>query len=257
MKKIKYFKHIVKKLEHFLNIQTKQSSELIDKSLGSQKGQVEFLINNFFNYEENGLKKNGYFVDLASGDGVRFSNTYFLEQYLEWTGILIEPNPKFAENIKSYRTSKFLDYCIGDKDNEEVKFRIDNLMLGGIVGDSYDNNLRYRAHELEKAEIIKLKTRSLTSVLNEENSPRIIDYLSLDVEGAEELILSNFNFKKYRFKFISIERPTKKIDLILDSNDYVQLNHLKSEVYYCHREYLKYVNLSPKLTFKITEQKDW
>ena len=29
---------------------------------GDQKGQVEYLINNVFNYELNGLKKNGYFA---------------------------------------------------------------------------------------------------------------------------------------------------------------------------------------------------
>ena len=46
MEKIKYLKYIVKKLEEFLTIQTKKPNELLDKSLGSQKGQVEFLINN-------------------------------------------------------------------------------------------------------------------------------------------------------------------------------------------------------------------
>lgn len=257
MEKIKYLKYIVKKLEEFLTIQTKKPNELLDKSLGSQKGQVEFLINNFFNYEKNGLKKRGYFVDLACGDGVKFSNTYFLEQYLDWNGVLIEPNPKFTENIKSSRTSQFVDYCIGDQDNKEVQFRIDNLMLGGIIGESFDNNSRYRAHELENAEIIKIKTRTLCSVLDEVNSPKTIDYLSLDVEGAEEFILSNFNFKKYKFKFMSIERPSKKLDIILDENNYVQINHLKTEVYYCHRENLKDVNLSPKLKFQVTSQKDW
>jgi hypothetical protein len=32
---------------------------------GDQKGQVDYLINNIFNYEKFGLKKNVFFVDLA------------------------------------------------------------------------------------------------------------------------------------------------------------------------------------------------
>ena len=44
------------------------------------------------------------------------------------------------------------------------------------------------------------------------NAPKHIDYLSLDIEGAEGLALhENFPFHKYQFSIITIERP--KFDL--------------------------------------------
>ena len=255
IKKIKFFKYLLKQQETYLSNQNLPKHKKIDKSLGSQKGQVEFLINNFFNYEKNGLKKNGYFVDLACADGIKYNNTYFLEKYLNWTGILIEPNPKFKDSIEKYRISNYVNYCIGQNNTDIVDFRIDNKMLGGIVGESFDNNTRNRNKELASYETITLQTRTLESVLHEFNAPKIIDYLSLDVEGAEEFILKNFNFKKYKFKFLTIERPSADLDIKLDSEDYAQVHHSGMDVFYSHKEFLDEINFNPKLLFKITPQK--
>lgn len=255
--KLNRIKNVFKNLESFLKSKNLTYQDSIDTSLGSQKGQVEFLINNFFDYENNGLKKNGIFVDLACADGITYNNTYFLEQYLNWSGLLIEPNPKFKESIKKYRTSNFIDYCISNQNDKEVDFRIDNLLLGGFVGEEFDNNYKTRKEELKNAEIIRLKTKTLETVFNEFNMPDTIDYLSLDVEGAEESILLNFNFDKYKFKFLTIERPTTKLDIVLESNGYIQLLHAWFDVFYCHRDYLENINFKPKKVFKLTPQKDY
>ena len=255
IKKIKFLKYLLKQQEIYLSNQNLPQHKKIDKSLGSQKGQVEFLINNFFNYEKNGLKKNGYFVDLACADGVKYSNTYFLEKYLKWTGILIEPNPKFKDSIEKNRISNYVNYCIGQNNTDNIDFRIDNEMLGGIVGDNFDNNTRGSNKESDSYETITLQTRTLESVLIEFNAPNIIDYLSLDVEGAEEFILKNFNFKKYKFKFLTIERPSTYLDIKLDSENYVQIHHSGMDVFYSHKEFIDEINFNPNLHFKITPQK--
>ena len=110
--------------------------------------------------------------------------------------------------------SEIIKECIGSTDGQEVEFRIDNKLLAGIVGEQFDNNHFLREEELKTAEIINLKTRKLETILDENNAPKIIDYLSLDVEGAEEFILSSFNFEKYKFKFMTIERPTNKLNIL-------------------------------------------
>ena len=43
--------------------------------------------------------------------------------------------------------------------------------------------------------------QSLQEILKKAKAPKIIDYLSLDVEGAELEVLKNFPFKKYKFLF--------------------------------------------------------
>ncbi len=37
------------------------------------------------------LKKDGYFLEIGASDGVKFSNTYLLEQKYNWSGICVEP----------------------------------------------------------------------------------------------------------------------------------------------------------------------
>ena len=77
--------------------------------LKSQKGQVRFLLEIVFNYKFNGLKRNGYFVDLAAGQPKELSNTYFIEKYLNWEGLLIDGNPLFAKKLRAERKNKVLE----------------------------------------------------------------------------------------------------------------------------------------------------
>jgi hypothetical protein len=106
-------------------------SEHLNATFGDQKGQVDFLLNKFFNYEMNGLRERGFFLDLAAADGITGSNTFFLERNLGWKGILFEPNPNNKASILKTRSSPLVTACVSDQAGKTVKFRIDNGQLGG------------------------------------------------------------------------------------------------------------------------------
>ena len=224
---------------------------------GDQKGQVDFLINNVFNYERSGLKRNGFFVDLACADGVNINNSYFLEKYLGWTGLLFEPNPGYKESINAHRTSPLVTECVTDSPNDTVRFRIDNGMLGGIVSDDTDNNDRIRGDELTKAKVIEIATTTLLLELDKIHAPKIIDFLSLDIEGAEWIALRNFDFNKYKFVCMAIERPNESLDMLLEKHGYRQVAHLLYDVIYVHIDFLEGVNFLPNIKFAFTPPKDW
>jgi hypothetical protein len=53
------------------------------------------------------------------------------------------------------------------------------------------------------------------------NAPSLIDFLSLDVEGAELDVLKGIDFTKYNFKYMVIEcRDINKMDTFLTKLDY-------------------------------------
>ena len=107
-----------------INIWRQQRFERsLKATYGDQKGQVRFLINNVFNYQKNGLKRDGFFVDLACADGVYLNNTLFLEKYLQWRGVLFEPNYNYHAQIKKCRTSKLVTACVSDQADKLIKFR--------------------------------------------------------------------------------------------------------------------------------------
>ncbi|PRY21391.1 FkbM family methyltransferase [Aliiruegeria haliotis] len=221
---------------------------------GDQKGQVDFLINSLFNYEKNGLPRGGYFVDLACADGVRINNSLFLERHLGWKGLLFEPNPRFRKRIEAHRTSPLVTRCVTDRIGSVEQFRIDNGMLGGIVSDATDNNPRFRGEELKAAEIIEVETTTLAHELDQAGAPSTIDFLSLDVEGAEWIVMRKFPFDRYQFKFMTIERPPPELDLLLDKQGYRQVAHMRSDVIYAHETQLPDINLNPALDFAFTPQ---
>ena len=196
-------------------------------------------------------------MDLACADAVRFNNTYFLEHYLDWEGLLFEPNARFHESIRSRRKSPLVTLCITDEAEKLVPFRIDNGMLGGIVSEETDNNEKNRLHELKSAEIVNMKTTTLEKELRQHSSPKLIDFLSLDVEGAEWIVLKDFPFDEYQFRCMAIERPNKKLDILLDSCGYRQVAHLSFDVIYVHKDFLQDMAWSPNSKFSFTPPKDW
>ena len=224
-------------------------------SLGDQKGQVAFLISFIYNYELNGLPKNGFFVDLATGDGITKNNTLFLEKHLGWTGLLIEPNPVFHDSIRKNRSNPLIEAVVASEDGRNVQFRLDNGHLGGVIDGEADNRPQDNIGTRKKHVVVNKSTRSLASILDEHAAPSLIDFLSLDVEGYEHQVLKDFPFDRYRFRAMAVERPTPTIDVLLDAKGYVQVAHLSFDVIYVHRNFLPEVNFKPNVIFSLTPRK--
>ena len=92
--------------------------------------------------------------------------------------------------------------------------------------------------------------------MDEFNAPETIDYLSLDVEGAETRILRGFPFHKYKFLAMTIERPTVELNELLFKNGYVFVKNSTMDSYYVHNT-ISNLNLIKKDPFKQIPPKDW
>jgi Methyltransferase FkbM domain len=185
-----------------------------------QHGQ-DVAVAKFFNF-----KSNGYFVDLAANDAVWASNTFSLEQNFDWKGICIEANPIYWYRLAFRTNCHLVGSIVGGADLEEVKINLPHDPkksgpFGGIVGDNFDNK---RAGGTAEPRY----TASLMSILKKFKAPKIIDYLSLDVEGAEEFIMTDFPFHEpYTFRVISIERPKEKLMKKLQDAGYTHVIDFK------------------------------
>jgi FkbM family methyltransferase len=160
----------------------------------SQFGQDVHIINNIYNN-----KKGGYFVDIGAYDGINMSNTYLLEKSYDWKGICVEANPRYFKNLENVRASININNAIYINDTDELDF-IDDIN-GGCSGFQKTNSHNF----LNDCPIIKVRTKNLTNLLQENNAPNFIDYLSIDTEGSEYDILNSHNFDKYKFGYITVE----------------------------------------------------
>ena len=82
--------------------------------------------------------------------------------------------------------------------------------MSGLSTESYAATLEIIQNH-GKSKIVKnrVKTITVNDILKEQKS---IDFLSIDVEGAEMEILQSVDFKKYEFRVISVEnnQPEKQ-----------------------------------------------
>jgi hypothetical protein len=83
--------------------------------LNSQVSQDKTVMQIFDN------KKGGYFIDCAANHATRISNTKALETRLGWTGLCIEPHPKYHQGYANRRCT-LVDAVVGQKDNEKITF---------------------------------------------------------------------------------------------------------------------------------------
>ena len=168
---------------------------LESKSLYSQ-GKEEVIVRDFFRD-----RTNGFFLDVGAAWPVASSNTYYLEDRLGWTGIAIDALPEYGPSWeKSRPRSRFYSYLVTDHaDTLEPFYRAD---LTGVSSFS-KQQARGPSGELGFEEM-RVPSITLNSLL-ERNGVSRIDFLSMDIEGAELLALAGFDIDRFRPELVCIE----------------------------------------------------
>ena len=79
--------------------------------------EEEWIIRDFFND-----RHGGYFVDVGANHYRHYSNTYYLDAVLGWSGIAVEPQREFADGyVKNRPRTKFKALFVSDESNEQAK----------------------------------------------------------------------------------------------------------------------------------------
>lgn len=175
---------------------------------------------------------NGFFVELGANDGVTQSNSLYFELKRNWRGILVEPSPNnflICKEQRSTNNSIFCNACVSfDYKEKYVDIVYADLMsisknLNTDLNDKTEH-IKVGKEYLKKNEAIfefGSIARPLNDLLIESNAPKLIDFLSLDVEGAELEVLKGINFEQFKFKYMLIEaRDFSRIEEFLSSHGY-------------------------------------
>lgn len=150
--------------------------------------------------------KRGFFIDIGAYDGVQTSNTYLLEQH-GWQGICIEANLEMFKLLEKNRSSVNVHAAVTDHKGI-INFGIDKIGEG-----------------------IEVPCDTLNNILTDNNCPKEIDYLSIDIEGHELTVFSCFDFSKWDIKLMTVEHnlyldgPAKKYALyeLLTKNGFTRV----------------------------------
>ena len=171
---------------------------------------------------ENDFKRNGFFVEFGATNGIDLSNTYLLEKEFGWSGILAEPAKIWHHDLKLNRSCSIDTDCVWSKSNTLLEFN--EVSVGELSTISRFNGNDWAKKERRSGLSYKVNTISLLDLLRKYHAPKLIDYLSIDTEGSEYEILSNFDFNEFQFNVITCEHNftpmREKIYKLLVNNGY-------------------------------------
>ena len=202
------------------------------KSPYSGLNKLDKKIEEYLNYDD------GFFVELGANDGVTQSNTLYLEKHQKWKGVLVEPTPhnflKCLEN-RSKLNHIVCNACVPfDYPEKFVEIIFSNLMSTpvGLESDiespdkNADDGLRWLKPHWKNFSFGAV-AKPLNEILLEANAPKLIDLLSLDVEGAEIAVLKGINHTQFRFRYILVEsRDDVKTISYMNSINYEYISKL-------------------------------
>lgn len=181
------------------------------------------------------LPKKGYYADIGAHDGRSFSNTFHLEKD-GWRGLLVEPVlPTYFRllQIRSDSSNYFANVaCVSFQNNSKnLLMSYGDLMsfapeISTVDAEEWRNSAKQFLNRNETITDTWVPVKTLTAILTEAKSPNFIDFLSIDVEGAEFDVISGIDFTKYAFGLICLE--TYKPDII---QEFMQTHGYTSKMY--------------------------
>lgn len=158
-----------------------------------------------------GSRKNGFYVDIGAHHPVYYSNTYHF--YLKgWNGVNIEATPEVINLFNQLRSrDKNINACIGKKSGELVTFFEFEQAALNTISESMAKDCEDKGHKI-------IRKREMTTVnindLLEKHVPKNkeIDFLTIDIEGLDNLIITSLNFDRFSPAAILVEDHKFKIE---------------------------------------------
>lgn len=206
----------------------------------SQYGQDRYIYETFFKN-----RKGGFFIEFGALDGLLDSNTLFFEQYLGWTGILIEPNPDAFALLKHHRPRCHLEnIAISDQNDIQSFVKIAGNFYGWSGLEHYlEPQHRRRIEQYihpEEVQKIEVEVHDL-SWLVDKYALKHVDLMSIDTEGSEERIMRSFPWSKLKVSVFCIENNFDNYDIsdLMSSQGYTKVARIGTDDIFAHRSLVK------------------
>ena len=187
-----------------------------DPQYFSQFGEDCFL------HELFGGKTTGCCVEVGGNDGLLNSNSCHFEK-LGWQTILIEPIPALCATIRARRPAAMVIECAASDGAGTCDFHVAVGVDGmsTMIGDG--SHQRAIRREGGRVETITVQMRTLDDILASADVTTI-DFMTIDVEGAEMRVLAGISLARWRPRILIVEDNSH-------GRDPAVIEHLRNQGY--------------------------
>jgi len=167
----------------------------------SQDGE-DMVLHSFFEVHSKSYK--GFYVDVGAHHPVRFSNTYFFYKK-GWRGINIDATPGSISLFDWFRKRDVnLEVGIGPERDNLIFYCFDEPALNTFSKEIAQERASGGRYKIRKE--VRVPIQPLSEILEQHlPSGQKIDFLSVDVEGLDEVVLRSNDWTRFRPTFVLAE----------------------------------------------------
>lgn len=150
-------------------------------------------------------KADGFYVDIGAHHPIRHSNTYLLYRR-GWRGINIDATPGSMAEFRRLRPRDINVECLVASDPSPRRFHVFNEPALNTASPTMARERPTENAQYQVTREVELRPRTLASLLDE-FVPRgkMIDLMSVDVEGLDLDVLSSNDWQRYRPSLLLVE----------------------------------------------------
>jgi len=152
-------------------------------------------------------RKNGFYVDVGCYHPIHRNNTYLLHKQ-DWKGVNIDTS-EFSIDLFNHMRPNDLNYnCAISNKNEMIKLFYQKELSQLSTTKREQAETVFQGNFIEK----EIQAFTLDEILNRDRYKNIkIDFLDIDVEGADLKVLEGLSFDKFKPELVCVEIHAKEI----------------------------------------------
>lgn len=133
------------------------------------------------------------YLDIGAHHPYILSNTALLNE-LGSKGINVEPDPILFDFFLKYRENDInLNFGVSNMEGEQDFYIINNPVLNTFSKNEAEKYKLEGDFKIEK--VIKLKTLKVQSIISDYANNKFPEFLNIDAEGIDEIIIDSIDFK--------------------------------------------------------------
>ena len=144
----------------------------------------------------------GFYIDIGAGHPV-YDNVSFAFYLRGWTGITVEPNPWLAQLSEGVRPLDVrIQSLVGERPGAATYYLVEDFHGLSTTVEGHARAAHSKFGKRSQAMTMPLTT---LQTLCEQYAPAAIDFLKIDVEGAEREVLAGADWRRFRPKVVIAE----------------------------------------------------
>jgi FkbM family methyltransferase len=149
-----------------------------------------------------GEQASGFYIDVGAGHPV-YDNVSFAFYLGGWRGITVEPNPWLAQLSEAVRPrDSRVQSLVGAAAGEATYYLVEDFHG---LSTTVESHARAAQSEYGKRSQAMTMPVATLRALCEQHAPAEIDFLKIDVEGAERAVIEGGDWQRFRPKVMVLE----------------------------------------------------